>query len=209
MVAERVDRAFLGSREQVGEAIRLSRAESRSAGGDLLLHARPVSKFLVIDRIGSPMRSENLTCLLVAGLLPMPCDGCVAAAGRAEVPISAAEAPVRCSGSAWSGGCAEEAEPTAPLILASPPRRPGDVGSSPQRGDDPGRAAPHGFWRTIAPTIVRSEASGASLEVAGLPVGAKLRPLEIGETWSRVRGRAGAIEYEGYVPTRSITRADR
>jgi len=57
--------------------------------------------------------------------------------------------------------------------------------------------------------VVRSAATDVSPELARLPIGAALWPVEVDGAWSRVRGRAGAVGYIGYVRTGSITPAER
>jgi hypothetical protein len=94
------------------------------------------------------------------------------------------------------------------LLFTLPPER--DRGTrSPRPPNAPDETAQFGLWRITTPTVVRSAATDASPEVVRLPVGAALWPIEVGQTWSRVRGRAGTVVYIGYVHTSSMTRTDR
>jgi hypothetical protein len=82
-----------------------------------------------------------------------------------------------------------------PAAARDPPPGPGD--------------APHGLWRTTAPTSLRQAPSDAATELLRLPAGAALWPILLAEPWSRVRGRAGAVDYDGFLRTDTIVRTSR
>jgi hypothetical protein len=100
------------------------------------------------------------------------------------------------------------AEMGTQMVFTVPPERERGTGSL-RPPNAPNETAPFGLWRITTPTVVRSAATDASPEVVRLPVGAALWPIEVGQTWSRVRGRAGTVVYTGYVRTSSMTRTDR
>jgi hypothetical protein len=65
-----------------------------------------------------------------------------------------------------------------------------------------------GLWRTIIPTVVRVAPSDTAPELAHLPAGAALWPIQVKGRWIRVHGRAGADTYIGYVHSEAIAKAN-
>lgn len=65
-----------------------------------------------------------------------------------------------------------------------------------------------GRWRTIIPTVVRAAPSDTAPELAHLPAGAALWPIQVNGGWIRVHGRAGTATYIGYVHSEAITKAN-
>ncbi|MFZ4406578.1 MAG: hypothetical protein ACOYOH_04515 [Paracraurococcus sp.] len=95
-----------------------------------------------------------------------------------------------------------------PLAMSVLGLRPGPAAA---RAPPPAAAgeAPHGLWRTTAPASLRTAPSDTAPELLLLPTGAALWPISFDGAWSRVRGRAGAVDYDGFVHTTAITRTDR
>jgi hypothetical protein len=77
-----------------------------------------------------------------------------------------------------------------------------------QRATKLEETAPLRLWRTTAPAVVRSAPTDTAPELARLPTGAGLWPIQVGEVWSQVQGRAGAVVYTGYIRTDAITQTD-
>jgi hypothetical protein len=101
------------------------------------------------------------------------------------------------------------------VSIATPPLKfilpyPSGCGTcAPIRDSQSEEIGPHGLWRTTAPIIVRSAPTDYAPEVARLPVNSALWPIDVGEAWSRVYGRAGVVTYTGYVRTSFIRRTNK
>jgi hypothetical protein len=101
------------------------------------------------------------------------------------------------------------------VSLATPPLKfilpyPSGCGTcAPIRDSQSEEIGPRELWRTTAPIIVRSAPTDNASEVARLPVNSALWSINVGEAWSRVYGRAGAVTYTGYVRTSFITRTNK
>jgi hypothetical protein len=95
-----------------------------------------------------------------------------------------------------------------PLTMSVLGLRPGPAAA---RAPPPagGGEALHGLWRTTAPASLRTAPSDSAPELLLLPAGAALWPITLDGAWSRVRGRAGAVDYDGFVRTTVITRTAR
>ena len=112
-----------------------------------------------------------------------------------------------------SGALAQAGKDSPPSGVGFPGMLPNSEHSwcprSPNYATQSVKTPPLGLWRTTTPAIVRSAPTTTAPELAHLPVNAALWLIEVGETWSRVRGRAGAITYMGYIRTESITQINR